>query len=936
MTLNPFPGPQPYRAIDRPRFHGRHELARKLLGSILAHRAVTVYGPSGSGKSSLMQASVIPQLIDEHQFRVVRVDSWPEETTAASWLLEAMIDGFKLGAAVTEANATNSILNAAQRVARKSARPFLIYLDQLEQLLYHSRDAADMDEFAAVLQGLADLPIQGLQLVLSLREDYLGPLHDRLEGRTVLLDHGFRVSPMRVGELAEAMCKVAATGEPPQTWSLDETRALIMQVRVDGQAARDEAEAQAAFAQIVCRAIFDQRAAGQTMGDNLDVAKILDQYMETTLSSLGELSARAQTLLEQQLITADGSRTLRTEKELLASVPAEALETILTKLEAAAILRAEEHQGRRYFELGHDWLGKQLRARIERHRREAEELRRMSQFQESLLVRSSEKEQSLQAQVGKLAKAQSRLRRVTILAIVAAIGLLALSFPLIRSYLNNDELEQQSKTLMSEVQAVNWSDPQGLQDNLVKLDHMLELIVKLENHKRTGVPLSYRFGFYKGHEIRRRLYIEYVSAIQMAFVVPIRTYLEPRLAITRANAYARDRELLRQYLLLATPERLVVSDGEISTEQAFGWRTTKNSDVDAYMITWLDAFSAFLTMPRAYLTQAGGKHMWWYLRALQSKLVVPVPIDDQRVKNARARLLQIPAAERHYDVLVTTVDEMTREDNEMAGVEAWKYPPFMLSQLFTDRRDVSKFVTSKRLAEDGRYVEVNGSHTEKGHAQVLLNLTRAEEILEQERWILGLEKNAEPFDSARMAMEYQRRHTQQWDDYLHDIEVKPPATFKDAIDLYTVLARPPWPYLQILRSVEDHTQWRRSATELGFDSESAAKIKNLQLIDGHQSIVPLTFAGLIGFSKSYHSSVGLMDTPLQTYINFLTELRREIESVPLPPTRVDMIKLSERLNDTAQKTEALLQPLDEHAKGILRPWLMNPLRISGTQLRAPR
>jgi hypothetical protein len=36
----------------------------------------------------------------------------------------------------------------------------------------------------------------------------------------------------------------------------------MLQVRVSGQAASGEAEAQAAYAQIVCRALFQQRAAG--------------------------------------------------------------------------------------------------------------------------------------------------------------------------------------------------------------------------------------------------------------------------------------------------------------------------------------------------------------------------------------------------------------------------------------------------------------------------------------------------------------------------------------------------------------------------------------------------------------------------------------------------------------------------------------------------
>jgi len=350
MSHNPFPGPQPYRAADRSRFHGREEMARRLAASVLAHRCVTVFGPSGAGKSSLMQAAVIPQLVEELSFRAVRVYSWPEGSPATAWLAEALFDGLNLGARPAAMGTTAAALEAVQRAARRSERPFLIYLDQIEQLLYDSRDPAEMDGFAECINALAESPIRGLKLVLSLREDYLGRFRDKLEGRLRLLDHGFRVGPLRVGELSEAMCKVAATGDPPQTWSLDETRGILMQVRTPGQAPRDEAEAQAAYAQIVCRALWGQRdaaEAGAPPSRVFDVDVILDQYLETTLKELGDFAENAWSLLEGHLITADGSRTLRTEKELLGDLSPEALATILRVLEGAAILRAEEHQGRR-------------------------------------------------------------------------------------------------------------------------------------------------------------------------------------------------------------------------------------------------------------------------------------------------------------------------------------------------------------------------------------------------------------------------------------------------------------------------------------------------------------------------------------------------------------------------------------------------------------
>jgi hypothetical protein len=108
---------------------------------------------------------------------------------------------------------------------------------------------------------------------------------------------------------------------------------------------------------------------------------ILRRYLEETLASLGALREQAEELLENHLVTGDGGRTVRTEKELLQVLPAEKLGPILAALEKAAILHAEGHKGTRYFELGHDWLAKKVsegRKQREEARRREEEARKLA------------------------------------------------------------------------------------------------------------------------------------------------------------------------------------------------------------------------------------------------------------------------------------------------------------------------------------------------------------------------------------------------------------------------------------------------------------------------------------------------------------------------------------------------------------------------------
>ncbi len=97
-SQNPFPGPQPYRAADRPRFFGREALVTQLANQLLAHPATMLFGPSGAGKSSLMQAGVIPSLQETDDFRVVSVDAWPPDEAPLAWLMEALFTDLELGA----------------------------------------------------------------------------------------------------------------------------------------------------------------------------------------------------------------------------------------------------------------------------------------------------------------------------------------------------------------------------------------------------------------------------------------------------------------------------------------------------------------------------------------------------------------------------------------------------------------------------------------------------------------------------------------------------------------------------------------------------------------------------------------------------------------------------------------------------------------------
>ena len=369
--LNPFPGPQPYRTEDRERFFGREETGLDLADAVLSHRVLTVFGPSGAGKSSLLQAAVVPDLQEDWDLRAATIDAWPPQEILAAGpagrLVEAIVE--QLGFA-EQGGDLEKVLGLA---FRRSDRALLIVLDQLEQLLVH-HELEVLQEFVACLVRLEAMRGVALHVVLALREDYLGRWTDLLREHPQLLRHSFRLSRLSVAEITGAVLQAAATGEPAQRWHREALQPLIEEMAIPGQWISDATEVESAYVQIVCRALWE--AGGPSLAQRASPDQILQGYLEDSLQQLGRLGGPARQLLETRFITRGGSRIPVTREAALEEVgDAADLDRILDTLERARILRAQQHHGDRFFELGHDWLARPIQESAERRRQQEAERR---------------------------------------------------------------------------------------------------------------------------------------------------------------------------------------------------------------------------------------------------------------------------------------------------------------------------------------------------------------------------------------------------------------------------------------------------------------------------------------------------------------------------------------------------------------------------------
>lgn len=162
----PYVGLRAFEREDADRFFGRDATVQRLVDLLAAHGAVTVVGPSGSGKSSLVRAGLLPALASG---AIPDADTWPVAVVVPGRQpLRALAASFEElarhrdGAAPPPADLVRRLLDdpgelhrAATRVlaavgADPAARVALV-LDQAEELF----TVADAAQAAALLAGVA-------------------------------------------------------------------------------------------------------------------------------------------------------------------------------------------------------------------------------------------------------------------------------------------------------------------------------------------------------------------------------------------------------------------------------------------------------------------------------------------------------------------------------------------------------------------------------------------------------------------------------------------------------------------------------------------------------------------------------------------------------------------------------------------------------------
>ena len=368
---NPYVGPKPFE-VGQPLF-GRDREVSELRYLLTSERIVVLYSPSGAGKSSLVQAGLIPKVSERFDvWGPTRVNQTPPPGVENRYVWST-IAGLEKSGSMRQMSLKEYVSQRTHEL-----NPLLIF-DQFEEVL--RVDPVDLNVKRAFFEQLGDV-FRDPQIwaLFILREDFLAQLDPYARLIPTHLQNRYRIDRLTREAAIDSIVKptenTARKYAAGVVDTLVDNLAKVKVQQLDGSFKEEiGAHVEPLQLQVVCFDVWDRMGPGDLAinpGDVGDIDSALKSYFEKSIEKVAggdPVTERAiRDWFQDRLITADGVRSQVLQE---ASHSGGLDNKLVQRLVDTYLVRAEPRGGTTWYELAHDRLVKPLqdcnRAWLESH-----------------------------------------------------------------------------------------------------------------------------------------------------------------------------------------------------------------------------------------------------------------------------------------------------------------------------------------------------------------------------------------------------------------------------------------------------------------------------------------------------------------------------------------------------------------------------------------
>jgi WD40 repeat protein len=174
IISSPYIGLKPFEYGEQEFFFGREQLIAWLIGAIANKNLILLLGASGSGKSSVVGAGLIPQLRSSLGAKLRHFTLKPDKDPFDSLRSSLVSGGYSQESAEIARSGKSDTLTEVVKALKKSEEQWLIFVDQFEQLFTCPEEKCN--SFIESLVSLANSKDDSVKIILTMRSDFLGNL----------------------------------------------------------------------------------------------------------------------------------------------------------------------------------------------------------------------------------------------------------------------------------------------------------------------------------------------------------------------------------------------------------------------------------------------------------------------------------------------------------------------------------------------------------------------------------------------------------------------------------------------------------------------------------------------------------------------------------------------------------------------------------------